>query len=213
MRGLRVHITGSAAHECDPALLQAAHDYVRALGDEIVARGGGLVVGLGSEPVGANGKPCIFAWTALEAVATTPDPAPQWPALRPDRFVAVASQRGLEKIPDSRRDVWEKCRTRSDFNLEVAPPGWRMAGLIRERQVLRGDVLLVLGGGAGAEHLAELYREEGKSVVPVYAELGALNHDGNGGSRFLHERALATSRSFFAFAFAFAMALAAPPCA
>jgi ATP nucleosidase Cap17-like protein len=196
IRGVRVHLTGSAAQDCDPALLRAAHNYVCALGSEIVARGGGIVLGLGPEPLGVGDEPCIFDWTALEAIASAPDPARHWPALRPDRFVAVASQRGLEKIPDSRREIWERCRSRSDFNLEVAPPGWRMAGIIRERQVLRGDVLLVLGGGAGAEHLAELYREEGKPVVPIYAELGALNNDGNGGGRFLHERALADVQKF-----------------
>jgi hypothetical protein len=71
-----------------------------------------------------------------------------------------------------------------------------MAGIIRERQVLRGDVLLVLGGGAGVEHLAELYRDEGKPVVPIYAELGAFNNDGNGGSMFLHGRALADADGY-----------------
>lgn len=72
-----------------------------------------------------------------------------------------------------------------------------MAGIIRERQVLRGDILLPLGGGAGVEHLAELYREEGKPVVPIYTELGALYNDGKGGSRFLYERALADIDAFF----------------
>jgi hypothetical protein len=197
MHGLRVHITGSAAAACDRALLQAAHAYVRALADEAVARGGGLVLGVGDEPIGKSGEPCVFDWTALETVAAAVDPAPKWPALRPDRFVVVASQRALAKIPDWRSDVWERCRTRSDFDLGVAPPGWRMAGIIRERQVLLGDILLAIGGGAGAEHLAELYREEGKPMVPIYAELGAFNDDGNGGSRFLHERALADVDPFF----------------
>jgi hypothetical protein len=72
-----------------------------------------------------------------------------------------------------------------------------MAGIIRERQVLRGDILLVLGGGAGAEHLAELYRHEGKRVVPVHTELGAYCQDGNGGSRFLHGRVIADPDGFF----------------
>ncbi len=197
MRGRRIHIAGSAAAACDRKLLQTTHAYVRALAKEAIARGGGLVLGAGDEPLGACGEPCIFDWTALETVAAAADPAPEWPALRPDRFVVVASQRGLEKIPDWRNDVWGKCRTRSDFDLEVAPPGWRMAGIIRERQVLRGDILLAVGGGAGAEHLAELYREEGKPVVPIYAELGAFNNDGNGGSRFLHEHALSDVDPFF----------------
>ncbi len=190
MQGRRIHITGSAAACCDRELLQTTHAYVRTLANEATARGAGLVLGVGDEPIGESGEPCTFDWTALETVAAAADPAPEWPVLRPDRFVVVASQRGLEKIPGRRSDVWEKCRTRSDFDLEVAPPGWRMAGIIRGRQVLRGDILLPVGGGAGAEHLAELYREEGKPTVPIYAELGAFSNDGNGGSRFLHERAL-----------------------
>jgi hypothetical protein len=68
--------------------------------------------------------------------------------------------------------------------------------IIRERQVLRGDVLLVLAGGAGVEHLAELYRDEEKPVVPIYAEPGAYNNDGSGGSKFLHGRALADIDAF-----------------
>jgi len=194
--GLRVHLSGSAAHDCVGDLLRAAHSYVRALTEELIARGGGLVLGVGGEPVGAAGEPCLFDWTALDAVAAVPEPASQWPRLRPERFVVVVSQRGLEKIPAERANVWERCLARSDFALEVAPPGWRMAGIIRERQVLRGDVLLALGGGAGVEHLAEMYRDEGKPVVPVYAELGAFNNDGNGGSRFLHGRALADIDTF-----------------
>jgi hypothetical protein len=197
IRGLRVHLTGSAVEGCDGALLATAHSFVHSLVEEVVANRGGLVVGAGGEPRGDSGQPCIFDWTALDVVAEAPDPAPEWPVLRPERFVAVASQRGLEKVPDDRAEIWKRCRNRSDFELDVAPPGWRMAGIIRQRQVLRGDILVALGGGAGAEHLAELYRDDGKPVIPIYAELGALNNDGNGGSRFLHERALADPDAFF----------------
>ena len=44
-----------------------------------------------------------------------------------------------------------------------------MAGIIRERQLSHGDILVVLGGGAGVEHLAELYWRDGKPVVSVWA--------------------------------------------
>lgn len=196
MRGHRVHITGSAATDAGKDLIAAAHSFVRALSAETIARGGGLVLGAGDEPCDDAGQPYIFDWTALEVVADAADPAPAWPDLRPERFVVVASQRALDKIPARRTETWKRCRQRSDFGLTVAPPGWRMAGIIRESQVLRGDILLVLGGGAGAEHLAELYRDEGKPVVPVQAELGAYSQDGNGGSRFLHGRAIANPDDF-----------------
>lgn len=175
----------------------AAHGFVRAFATELIAAGGGLVLGAGGEPRGDSGEPCIFDWTALEVVGASADPAPEWPPLRPERFVVVASQRGLAKVPEWRGQIWDKCRKRTDFELEPTPAGWRMAGIIRERQVLRGDVLVALGGGAGVEHLAELYQDEGKPVIPIHADLGAINRDGNGGSRYLHERALGNIDDFF----------------
>jgi len=196
MLGLRVHLTGSAATDCDGDLLRNAHGFVQKMTDELIARGSGLVLGVGGEPLGDSGAACIFDWTALEVVAEAPDPAPEWPVERPERFVIVASQRGIEKIPEWRDEVWQKCMKRTDFGLDPTPMGWRMAGVIRQRQVLRGDVLLALGGGAGAEQLAELYGDEGKPVVPVKAELGAINHDGNGGSSYLYGKALGDIGAF-----------------
>jgi hypothetical protein len=198
MPGLRIHVTGSASADCDADLLARAHSLVRELTTQLINSGSGLVLGPGAEPVGDAGLSCTFDWTALEVLAESPDPAPAWSALRPQRFVTIASQRSLEKIPEQRTMIWESCLNRSDFQLVVAPPGWRMAGIIRERQVQHGDILLVLGGGAGAEHLAELYRDEGKPVIPIWTELGAYNEDGSGGSRALHEQALNTPKKFFA---------------
>ncbi len=77
MRGLRVHITGSAATDCDGDLLAAAHVYIAALTAEIIARGGGLVLGASDEPRGDSGEPCTFDWTALAVVADAADPAPE----------------------------------------------------------------------------------------------------------------------------------------
>jgi hypothetical protein len=195
--GLRVHLTGSAAAACDENLLARAHDVVREVTRSLIEDGGGLVLGVGAEPLGECGLPCIFDWTALGVIADSPDPGPAWPMLRAQRFVVVASQRALERVPEERTPIWDRCRNRSDFQLVVAPRGWRMGGIIRERQVQHGDILVVLGGGAGAEHLAELYREEGKPVIPIWAELGALSEDGSGGSRALHEQALSAPAGFF----------------
>lgn len=197
MRGRRIHLTGSASIDCSTELLIAAHDFVRRVVDYVTSRGAGLVLGVGGEPRNGDGQPCIFDWTALEVIGGLPDPAPGWPDTRSERFVVVASQRALEKIPDWRREVWDSCTSRRDLRLEPTNPGWRMGGIIRERQAFRGDVLLALGGGAGAEHLATLYRDEGKPVVPIDAAIGAINEDGNGGSQYLHQQALADTESFF----------------
>lgn len=195
--GVRVHLAGSAAADVEASLLTGAHLLVSTLAAELISHGAGLVVQVGAEPRSEGGQACIFDWTCLEVVASAPDPAPGWPHVRPERFVAAATQRGLDKVPTERAGVWQRCRRRSDFQLDVAPAGWRMASIIRQRQVLRGDVLIVIGGGGGVEHLADLYREEGKPVIPIWSELGALNADGSGGGRILHERALAGPELFF----------------
>lgn len=196
--GRRIHVAGSASKGADGQLLAAAHSMIGDAVSLIVDAGGGLVAGTGDEPIGESGQACTFDWTILERLAEAPDPAPNWPGRAEARFRLVASQRALEKIPESRRDVWEKIRERSDFELETAPAGWRMGGMIRTMQVRRGDVLVALSGGGGTEQLAELYVEDGKPVIPVHCDLGAIVDDGKGGSIYLHGRALSDVDGFFA---------------
>jgi hypothetical protein len=197
LRGVRVHIAGSAALDTESELLAAAHEFVRQVTRGAIDKGGGLVTGAAGEPLGDSGLPCIFDWTALETISASADPAPEWPAARKARFFAVGTQSGLEKIPDWRADVWRTCQLRSDFELATTPRGWRMGGVLRELQVRQGDVLLVLGGGAGGEHLAALYLDDGKPVVAMHSALRGISDDGNGGGRYLHERALNDIESFF----------------
>ena len=196
INGTRIHLTGSAALDVDGGLLEAAHRFVAELVNELVERGAGLVLGVADEPRGEHG-PHIFDWTALSAVSRWPDPAPAWPDGRPGRFVTVASQRALEKIPDWRSELWQASTNRSDFSLKVTPAGWKMASLIRRQQAEQGDILIVLGGGAGAEHLAQTYLGEGKPVIPINSNLGSFSGDGRGGAKYLYEEALSDIEVFF----------------
>jgi len=72
-----------------------------------------------------------------------------------------------------------------------------MGGVIREAQVGMGDVLVAVGGGAGVEHLAELYRRDGKAVVPINIDVESLSGDGSGGSRRLHSIGMSREGEFF----------------
>ena len=72
-----------------------------------------------------------------------------------------------------------------------------MAEIIRERQATRGDVLVVIGGGAGGERLAESYRDDGKPVIALSADLGAYSQDGQGGGSALHAAALSEPERYF----------------
>ena len=190
-------MAGTAAKSCPDDRLRAAHTAVKGLVTAVIEAGGGLVLGCGDEPVNDGNVPCTFDWTILEAISSFDDPAPNWPSRLGSRFVVVASQRALEKVPEGRKALWRMSLDRSDLELETPPPGWKMGGVIRAKQVRHGDVLVALGGGAGTEQLAFLYRDEGKAVVPIKADVGSLSDDGNGGSAYLHARALERPSDFF----------------
>ena len=145
VQGRRIHISGSAATDADEELLAAAHELVRHMTRRLVAAGAGVVAGVGAEPLANCGLACTFDWTILDVISDAEDPAPNWPAQQGGRFRVVASERGIEKIPADRIETWARCTARSDFEIDVIPAGWRMGGVIRARQVLLGDVLIVLG--------------------------------------------------------------------
>ena len=195
--GIRVHIAGSAAYTAGHTLLSVAHEFVSSLASRLIDSGSGLVMGFGNEPLGEQGLSCTFDWTILDVIAESRYPDTTWPSDQPGRFRAIGSQRALDRVPETRQVTWDTCINRADFELELSPPGWRMGGVIRAAQVLRGDVLVAIGGGAGVEQLADLYSQEGKSIVPIRCDIGAYSNDGNGGSSYLHGRALSEPGSFF----------------
>ena len=70
-------------------------------------------------------------------------------------------------MPDHRRPVLDALLAAGALDLRVLPEGWRSGALIRVEQANAGDVLLTLGGGAGVEHLANLYAQSGRSIIPL----------------------------------------------
>ena len=83
-------------------------------------------------------------------------------------------------------------------------PGSRAAALLRQRQAAFGDALVILGGGTGVEHSADLYMSRRKPVVPFDLAIGASREDGTGGAPRLAKQARAEPNRFLRFGPAFA---------
>jgi hypothetical protein len=64
--------------------------------------------------------------------------------------------------------------------------------------------LVILGGGTGVEHSADLYLSRRKPVVPFDLPLGASRDDGTGGAMRLAKEARAEPGRFFSFSPAYA---------
>jgi hypothetical protein len=87
----------------------------------------------------------------------------------------------------------------SRLHVESIMAGSRAAAFLRQRQAIFGDALIILGGGTGVEHSADLYLSRRKPVVPLDLALGASRDDGTGGAMRLAKEARAEPLRFLRF--------------
>ena len=190
--GRRIHIAGSAAPDTDETIIRYAHQLIDVLVRELAQRGATFAVGVGKEPLVRLDDPSspaiLFDWTALAAVYAClangdAQPVPQ------GRLVAtVATSKTDRQIPDARRPIWTGLNDAGAVTVEYAKPGWA-SGAYRRAELSRlGDVLLILGGGEGVEHLAQLYAATQKPIIALDLDIGASTGDGSGGARRLAEQ-------------------------
>lgn len=200
LRGRRIQISGSANPSTQIERIRYAHDLVHRIANGILAAGGGLVVGVGKEPrVGDDpDAPALhFDWTVLEAVAEYLRAGSfAFPEAAGLPVVVVTSEKNEDSIPDERRSLWEELLDSEQVAVERIRAGSRAAALIQLRQADFSEVLLIIGGGAGVEHLAELFLDRNRTVLPLDLEIGASRGDGTGGGARLSKEARADPTKF-----------------
>lgn len=196
----RLHIAGSARPDVDGALLQDVHAIVAEVVDGWVERDGTLVSGLGGEPVRASAPelPIIFDWTVAVAALKALEAGKGAPKAEDGQLLAVrTSQRARAQIPANRRAIYDRLLELDALDLAFLPDTWRSGALMRRAQANLGGVLVIFGGGAGIEDLANLYREAGRPVVPIDVALGSSNDDAVVGGQGLARRAMSDAGDFF----------------
>lgn len=202
--GRRIQIAGSASAQTDLRLIQYAHDLVRQLAVNILVAGGGIVASVGKEPrapgAAPDGPSLIFDWTVLEAAAECIRKGSlPWPASFGLPIVLVSSEKSESEIPQSRRPLYEFLLATGKVAVESIMAGSRAAVFLRERQAQFGDALVILGGGTGVEHSADLYLGRRRPVVPMDLALGASREDGTGGAVRLAKQSRAEPTRFLRF--------------
>lgn len=165
-----------------------------------VERNGTLVGGLGGEPTRASQPelPIIFDWTVAAAALNALEASKGAPKAEDGELLAVrTSQRARTQIPAGRRAVYDRLLELGALDLAFLPDTWRSGALMRRAQADLGGVLVILGGGAGVEDLANLYRAAGRPVVPIDVALGSSGDDAVVGGQGLARRAMSDASDFF----------------
>jgi hypothetical protein len=189
--GRRIHIAGSV--DADPAVaapveLEATRDFLRLLTAELLARGATFVVPVDRENLRADGHPICFDWLIWETLGAN---LHRRPSGAPEPFaIAVQHHKTEDQIPTQHEAMWDGLRNSSAVRIENAAQ-WNMNSKRLEMQARLGDILITVGGGEGVHHLANLYHDAGKPVVPLMFKVCAPNK----GALRLFDFALASSQT------------------
>lgn len=166
--GRRIHIAG--AIDTDESVATAAEvdvtrDFVGLLVKELMARGATFVVPVDREPTRpADGRPICFdwlVWQTLEAnMLLRPSGAPE------PLTIAIQHHKTEDQIPHALAAMWDRLRDSSAVKIENAAQ-WNMNAKRMEMQARWGDILIAIGGSEGVHHLANLYHDAGKPIIPL----------------------------------------------
>jgi len=196
-----VQIAGSAAETTDQEILKYSHQLVRNLTQRLLECGYGLVTKTGKDKVADPSNPqdtrLLFYWDVLETIDAYIRTSPEDNGAITLPLARVVYSSKLEtQIPESHRPLWDRLLDRGAIELDFIYPGWNAGAFRRMLEAEHGDALIVLGGGEGVEHLALLYMQKGKPVIPVDLPIPSLNRDGSGGAEQLARYALSKPKQY-----------------
>lgn len=168
----RVHIAGSISCCQQVASAEAvnkARSFVEELVKELITRGASFVLPVDDEKTRpGDGLPFCFDWLVWKTLYENRDQRPS--DIEEKYVIAVKHHKSEDQIPEEYKPIWEGME--GSGAVDIHPVGrWNMGAKRREAQASEGDVLLLLGGGEGVRHLANLYLDAGKPVIPLPFEI------------------------------------------
>jgi hypothetical protein len=197
IRGRRFQFAGRADRNIDSTRLAYMQKLIRQLAHQILLRGGGLVVTIGSEPMHEKeeGLPLIFDWTVLEALDEYQSQSrTEWPLSQGASVIAVGLAHWRDQIRDDRKALWERVISGENLDIKQIRAEVSVGGVLREQQTAFGDILVCVGGNVGVAHLAELYMTHQKPVVPLDI---SLKTEGRSASERLSDLAMTSPQMLF----------------
>lgn len=201
LSGRIIHIAGSASDATESSLIEYGHDFIKSLVYDLLKEGGRILIQVGKEPSKNESGvyvPLVFDWTVLAVIYEyLSNNEMDFTSKKEKPIITVVKQNFEESIPGNRRDLWKGLKEKGAVQIEFLEEGWSSGAVRRIRMSEYGDILIILSGGEGVEHLAEEYNRHNKPIIPLDLYLGANKNDGSGGASKLFSRMLHDFKPFF----------------
>lgn len=199
--GKIVHISGSSSEKTETRLIQYGHELVRSLVKKLLGYGARFLIQVGKDDFKMEDNysiPIIFDWTVMSEIdAYIKKNGLDFKNSSRKPIITMVKQDFTHAIPTSRRDLWESLMEKGAVQIEFLEEGWSSGAVRRIIMSELGDILIILSGGEGVEHLAEEYNRQYKPIIPLDIDLGSSKGDGSGGAPKLFRRMLIKYDSFF----------------
>ena len=180
MDGKFVLISGSASRACPNDRLDVAIRFIERFTEEVLRRGGGIVVLTGEEESARNeqGTPLIFDWVALRTVARFAQSTTAYP--RPYARVVMSDQAPESKIDDANLELLRNLEQRNVVERTHIRREVYTGGEYRTVMTDLANAMVAVGGGKGTYSAGTAMTELGKPVLPLDLDVGAITEDGEG---------------------------------
>ena len=180
MRDKYVLISGSASRSCPKDKLDTAIKFVRIFTQEVLKRGGGVVVLAGREESTKNeeGTPRIFDWVALREVQRYAERTIENP--RKYARIVMSDEAQEDKIENANLELLTNLEQRNVVEVIYIRREMFTGGEYREIMTEIADAMVAVGGGKGTYSTGAVMTELGKPVLPVDLRLGSITEDGEG---------------------------------
>ena len=189
-------LSGTASRSCSELHLDIAIRFVQLFVNEVLKAGGGMVVLVGDEERGQtpDGRPRIFDWTVLRAienyVSLTTEP------VRIYARVVMPDHAWQTQLDGNNRRTLTHLQQRKVIEVQRIGVQEFTGGEYRKVQCELADGMIALGGGKGTYVMGREMIRNGKPVLPIDLDIGALSEDGEG-ARLLHRELQSDPGRFF----------------
>ena len=193
--GKIVHISGSASNRTESTRIEYGHELIRSLVNKLQRMGARFLIQVGKEDrkiTEDSNVPLIFDWTVMSEINRyIIDNGLDFKNCIRKPIITVAKQDFKNSIPPNRVCLWRSITEKEALQIEFLEEGWSSGAVRRIRMSELGDILIILSGGEGVEHLAEEYNRQRKPIIPLDLDLGSSKEDGGGGGSKLFKKMLA----------------------